>query len=220
MGASTPAARAAAPDRARHDARISRAQSSAGYCGAGAARVRRVRRSVVHRRAVLPDGVYARRRRACRQQALRTDARAAPTGQRADGRCARRAAGSRLARGRSRGFRAARRLSRTPTQAMDRSARAHDSAHAPAARDGERQGVAARANPRVAGADDRPRRLQARQRDVRSEKRARDRRARLGDVDDWRSARGFRLDADLLARPDRPRVGRRDRQHESRRRDG
>src|ERR1035437_6807536 len=101
---------------------------------------------------------------------------------------------------------------------MVRSARAHDSAHPPAARDGKRQGLAARANPRLAGAHDRPRRLQARQRDVRPQQRPRDRRARLGDVHHWRSAGRFRLDADLLALPNRPRVGRRDRQHGRRRR--
>ena len=137
-------------DGARRDARVSRAEGAASHRCPGPAHVRRMRRPLVHRRAVLPDGVHARRRRSRRQQAFRANARAAPPGQRADGRRADRDAGSRLARRRPRGFRPSRRLPRTPAQAMDRSARAHAPAHAPAAGDGKRQGMAARANSRVA----------------------------------------------------------------------
>ena len=168
-------ARTSAADRARRDPRVSCAQGSPGHRRAGPASVCRVRRSEIHRRAFLPDGVYAWRGHPRRREKFRQHARASARGERRHDRFAGRAAGGRLARRRPRRLRASRRISSAPAQAMGRSTRAHASAHAPAAGDESGARLAAGAYSRVAARDHRAWRLQARQRDVESDRSAQSR---------------------------------------------
>ena len=119
------------------------------------------------------------------------------------GRRARRHPPLRLARGRARRLRPSRRISRTPGAALARPARALQDA--PAARGRRRPGSGSQAHmPPMQPPGSDPRRLQARQRDVRAAPAGRARRGgRLGAVDDRRSARRSRLGARAVGRAGR-----------------
>ncbi len=202
-GAAAPASSSAAPLRARRAARGAAAEGARGHARARSPGDRGRRRRGPAGRALLRDGGGTRERARERDPAGARHARGAPPHRGGAGGRAGGGALRGLARLRPRGLRQAHGLPRAPGAPLQRALGAQQDARA--AGGGGARRVARAQHARIAGVDDRARRLPARQRD---DGRPRAGRAggdlRLGAVDDRRPACGRGLPDRDLGRARRP----------------